>query len=119
MLPSGTKRSTLQMLIEQFVADGSHLYTDEYQAYNGLGEKYQHSAVQHGAKQFRKRKSINQYNRRILGTYHFVSVKYLQRYIDEVVYRWNTPLDNEGERFDIMLSKSTGICLGENSSKSK
>ena len=118
MKVNDTKRSTLQMLIEQFVADGSHLYTDEYQAYNGLCKKYQHSVVQHGAKQFVKGSSSTNtiegfwahFKRMVFGTYHIVSVKYLQRYIDEAVYRWITQLNDEGERFDMMLSKSIGIC---------
>jgi transposase-like protein len=94
MKVSDTKHSTLQMLIGQFVAEGSRLYTDEYQAYNGLGENYQHSVVQHGAKQFVKGNSSTNtiegfwahFKRMVFGTYHSISVKYLQRYIDEAVY---------------------------------
>ena len=49
----------------------------------------------------------------IFGTYHFVSVKYLQRYIDESVYRWNTKKYSEGERFMCMLANSIGLCSYE------
>ena len=113
-----TKASTLKAIIEQFIAGGSHIFTDEYQAYRGLGEKYTHSVIQHGAREFSKENvSTNSiegfwghFKRMVFGTYHFVSKRYLQRYIDEAVYRWNTQVYNEGERFSVMLSKAIGIC---------
>ena len=113
-----TKASTLKAIIEQFIAGGSHIFTDEYQAYRGLGEKYTHSVIQHGAKEWVKGSSSTNtiegfwahFKRMVFGTYHFVSVKYLQRYIDEAVYRWNTQVYDEGERFSVMLSKAIGIC---------
>lgn len=118
---SDTKASTLRPIIEQFVADGSHIFTDEYQAYNGLGEKYTHLVIQHGIKEYSKgcitTNSIEgfwaHFKRMVFGTYHYVSSKYLQRYIDEAVYRWNTQIDDEGERFTTMLSNAIGICTYE------
>lgn len=118
---SDTKASTLRPIIEQFVADGSHIFTDEYQAYNGLGEKYTHLVIQHGIKEYSKgcitTNSIEgfwtHFKRMVFGTYHYVSYKYLQRYIDEAVYRWNTQIDDEGERFTTMLSNAIGICTYE------
>ena len=50
-----TKASKLKVIIELFIAEGSHIFTDEYQAYRGLGEKYTHSVIQHGARNSRKR----------------------------------------------------------------
>lgn len=118
---SDTKASTLKPIIEQFIAEGSHIFTDEYQAYNGLGEKYIHSVIQHGVKEYSKdgitTNSIEgfwaHFKRMVFGTYHFVSTKYLQRYIDEAVYRWNTQVDNEGNRFTTMLSNAIGLCTYE------
>ena len=44
----------------------------------------------------------------IFGTYHFVSVKYLQRYVDEAVFRYNTRRWSESERFVCMFGKAIG-----------
>lgn len=49
------------------------------------------------------------FRRCIFGIYHHVSVKHLQKYIDEMVLRWNTRKATEGDRFAIMLSRSLGI----------
>ncbi len=53
------------------------------------------------------------FKRVVFGTYHFVSTKYLQRYIDESVYRWNTREYSEGTRFATMLSNAIGLCTYE------
>jgi len=44
----------------------------------------------------------------VFGTYHFVSKAYLQRYIDEAVYRYNTKEMDESARFAHMFRKSIG-----------
>lgn len=121
MKVENTKASTLKPIIEQFVAEGSQVFTDEYQAYSGLGEKYVHSVIQHGIKEFAKGSITTNaiegfwghFKRMVFGTYHFVSAKYLQRYIDEAVYRWNTQTYNEGERFSMMLNDAIGLCTYE------
>lgn len=45
----------------------------------------------------------------VFGTYHFVSPKYLLRYIDEAVYRWNTRKVEEQDRFTYMFKLSIGV----------
>ena len=50
-----------------------------------------------------------QLKRMIMGVYHFVSAKYLQRYVDEAVFRYNTRVLEEGERFQLMFSRSLGV----------
>ena len=42
----------------------------------------------------------------VFGTYHCVSKDYLQRYIDEQVYRWNTRDEKASFRFHDMFSKA-------------
>ncbi len=49
-----------------------------------------------------------QFKRMVFGTYHYVSKKYLQRYVDEAVYRWNTRDWAAGKRFADMFCKSVG-----------
>lgn len=113
-----TKAATLIPIIEHFVAEGSTIVTDELSAYNGLDKKYNHIFVRHGEREF----TVGSYStngiegfwghfkRVIFGTYHFVSKAYLERYIDEAVFRFNTKEMKEADRFSIMFEKSIGKC---------
>lgn len=48
-----TDKATLQPVIQQFVADGSRVITDELNAYSGLAELgYTHAVVKHGAEEY-------------------------------------------------------------------
>ena len=94
-----TNRATLQPIIQQFIADGSRVITDELQAYNGLETLgYTHEVVKHGEEQYANgdvfTNSIegfwSHFRRMIVGCYHDISDEHLESYIDEAVYRWNT-----------------------------
>lgn len=113
-----TKGRTLMPIIRQFVKEGSRIYTDEYIGYNSLVEsEYSHAVVNHGAKQFvdgdKHTNTIEgfgaQLKRAIFGIYHFVSAKYLQRYVDEAVFRYNSREQSESYRFKTMFHRSIGI----------
>ena len=49
------------------------------------------------------------FKRMIFGIYHSMSKKYLQRYIGEAVYRWNTRKADESVRFADMFHKSIKV----------
>ena len=109
-----TNRATLQPIIQQFIADGSRVITDELQAYNGLETLgYTHEVVKHGEEQYANgdvfTNSIegfwSHFRRMIVGCYHDISDEHLQSYIDEAVYRWNTRKMSESERFAHMFKK--------------
>jgi len=111
------RATTLIPIIEKFVAEGSTIITDELSAYCSLNpEKYNHIFVRHGAKEFVVGSySTNgiegfwaHFKRMVFSTYHFVSKDYLDRYIDESVYRYNTKEWDESERFLDMFSKAIG-----------
>lgn len=48
------------------------------------------------------------FKRMVFGTYHFVTKKYLQRYIDESVYRFNTKELKASDRFVDMFAAAIG-----------
>ena len=50
------------------------------------------------------------FKRMVFGIYHFVSKEYLQRYIDEAVYRYNTRKISESLRFTDMFRKAIRKC---------
>jgi len=112
-----TKGNTLAPIIRQFVKPNSRIFTDEYIGYNTLHQsEYSHSVVHHGANEFAVGDSYTntiegfwgQLKRSIFGIYHFVSAKYLQRYVDESVFRYNTRKWDKTMRFRHMFERSIG-----------
>ena len=116
MVPN-VKQETLEPIIRANVKEGSNVYTDEWLAYKDLGKWYKHGIVNHGKKQYVNGKtSVNtaeSFNAcvkgTIKGTYHNnISKKHAQKYIDEIVFRFNTRKWNEKNRFDLLLSSAIG-----------
>jgi len=115
MTVENTKADTLMPIIKQFVAQNTVIYTDESKSYNRLSnENYAHSFVRHNENEFVVDDIYtntiegfwSHFKKMVFGTYHFVSKKHLQSYIDEEVYRWNTRLMSESARFKFVFSKS-------------
>ena len=114
-----TKAKTLMPIIKQFIRENAHLLTDELVSYQGLTKAgFRHDYVSHGKKEFVRPNGIHtnsvegfwaHFKRVIFGTYHFVSKTYLQRYIDEQLFRWNTREATPESRFRMMFEKSIGI----------
>ena len=111
-----TKGATLMPIVGQFVADTAMVYTDELSSYGRLWENgYNHQVVNHGKREFVRCGDIHtnsiegfwaHFKRVVFGTYHCVSKDYLQRSIDEQVYRWNTREEKASFRFSDMFSKA-------------
>ena len=109
-----TKKKTIQPIIEQHVCEGAKVNTDEWKAYKGLEKKFKHDVVAHGLGIYVigsiHTNTIEGFwrllKRGIVGIYHQVSPKHLDRYIDEFEYRYNTRKNSEVARFNNMLSLS-------------
>lgn len=118
MVVKKTDKATLVPIIQQFVADGSAVFTDELSAYNSLSALgYKHQICNHSAMEFVVDGNIytnniegfwSHFRRMITGCYHDVSDEHLQSYIDEACFRWNTRKMTESERFTMMFSKAIG-----------
>lgn len=115
---SDTKVETLMPIIKQYVYEHSEVFTDELSSYSKLAEHgYTHSVVHHHQEEYAVGDNYTntiegfwaQFRRMVYGVYHFISKKYLQRYIDEEVYRWNTKEADAGVRFAYMF----GMCVGK------
>jgi len=119
MKVSDTKGATLMPIVSQFVENGSTTYTDEANIYHQLtGNGYNHQYVNHSQREYVRAKDIHtngiegfwaHFKRVIFSTYHCVSKDYLQRYIDEQVYRWNTREMSISERYSDMFSRAAGV----------
>lgn len=106
---------TLMPIIQQFVANNAQVFTDELSSYSGLSKAgYNHGVIHHGEKEFSKdgitTNSIegfwSHFKRMVFGIYHFVSKEYLQQYVNEAVYRYNTRKSDESVRLADMFAKS-------------
>ena len=94
----GTDRGTLWNEIQESIEPGSTLYTDDHGAYRGLDlAQYDHKVVNHSAKQYVEGLAHTNgiesvwsiLKLSIHGTWHHVSMKHLQRYINEASFRLN------------------------------
>ena len=111
-----TKGATLMPIVSQFVESGATTYTDEANIYNKLTENgYIHQFVNHSQREYVRASDIHtnsiegfwaHFKRVIFSTYHMVSKDYLQRYIDEQVYRWNTRKESASFRFEDMFKRA-------------
>lgn len=119
MTVENTKLETLMPIIKQFVAENTVIYTDESNSYSRLSkENYSHKYVRHNDNEYVSGEIYtntiegfwSHFKKMVFGTYHFVSKKHLQEYIDEEVYRWNTRLMSESARFKFVFSKSLTQC---------
>jgi transposase-like protein len=78
--------------------DCANIYTDEWQAYNGCGDSdTRHETVNHGAQEYVRgdihtnsvEGAFGLFKRGIVGSFHQVSHKHLDRYLDEFEFRYN------------------------------
>ena len=93
--------------VENFILNkvkkGTTVYTDDFLGYKNLGKHFKHEVVAHGKYEYvRGRIHSNSaesfwalFKRAYMGTYHSMSKKHLQRYINEFVYRFNRRLIEE------------------------
>ena len=105
------KSDTLTKEIIKHVKDSAKLYTDEWLGYKGVSRIYDHSIVKHNTGEYVNgsvhTNTIEGFwsllKRMIYGIYHFTSRKHLQKYVDEMVFRYNTRVFDESLRFDVFL----------------
>lgn len=108
-----TKSKSLKGLIYKHIKFGSNIVTDEWMAYVGLNKHYNHDIVDH-----RRGEYVNErgqttntiegfwtwLKKTYAATYHTITRKYLQRYADEIAFRYNYHRIPEGDRFSLLLS---------------
>ena len=93
----GTTQEELEGFIQDHVKPGSTVYTDDHGGYNRLWLDFEHASVRHSVREFVKGQAhtngIESFwavlKRGYYGTYHRMSAKHLQRYVDEFSGRHN------------------------------
>ena len=107
-----SSNSILPIIKESVDKENSIIVTDEWLAYNTLKDEYKHVILNHGEKEYARgafdTNTIegvwSQLKRTIKGTHIKVSRKHLQKYVDEVVFRYK----KRGEQdtmFESILSR--------------
>ena len=88
---------TLKSFIKQNVKKGSTIHTDEWKSYNGLSADYDHNIVSHGKGEYVNGDSYTNtlegfwslLKRGIVGQYHYVTPRHLNKYVREFCFRQN------------------------------
>ena len=107
-----TDKKTLQGFVRESVAEGATLYTDEHGSYTGMPE-YDHEAVNHSVGEYvRDMAHTNgmesfwaMLKRGYQGTFHKISPKHLERYVQEFAGRHNA---RDRDTIDIMATFAAG-----------
>lgn len=107
-----TKSKTLLSFINKHAKAGSTITTDEWIGYANLYKEHTHITVKHRLSQYTNNgfhtngieNFWSHFKRTVYGTYHQVSDKHLDKYVDECEFRFNTRELSEINRFDKMLT---------------
>ncbi|MDR2920524.1 MAG: IS1595 family transposase [Tannerella sp.] len=106
-----TSQNELTPKILEHVDRNAILYTDEWHGYNIVNKLYEHYNVDHSKGIYGIgnicTNAIEGFwtliKRGYIGIYHYISPKYLQRYVNEFVFRYNTRKMSEHNRFNLLL----------------
>lgn len=99
------------------VSTDSVLVTDMNGSYHFANNHFAaHETVDHVRKEYVREGVIytnsiegvfSHFDRMVIGTYHYISPKHMQKYADELSFRYNTRDQSMAFRFNIMLSNCT------------
>lgn len=111
----------MKPIIEGWIDPTSALVTDKNPSYGKIGASFaSHHTIQHSKRQYANTKTGAHINtveavnavvqRALIGVYHRLGRKHLQRYLDEMIWRWNhrTPESKVRKR-----KSSSGISTAE------
>jgi len=113
VMPSVAGKNIRQGVL-QSVIPGSTLITDEYHAYKRMKRYYIHEVVQHWKGQYINQNGFSSNNiegfwshlkRMIIGVYYSVSHRHLQKYCDELTFRFNMRKEKESVRFVTLFDR--------------
>ncbi len=108
-----TDGQTLNAFVDDHAAEGANVYTDDASAYRG---RHNHAYVRHSVGEYvREQVHTNGVEsfwallkRGYHGTYHHMSKKHLQRYVDEFAGRHNTRDLNTVEQMGMLIAGGKG-----------
>jgi hypothetical protein len=92
------------------------LMTDQFSGYTGLGRFYRHKIVNHAKGEYVRGEAHTNtiegfwslFKRAIVGIYHSMSDKHMDRYLAMAAFRYSNREEGEGARVDHLLSQVSG-----------
>lgn len=108
---------TFKDVVRKNVSTDAYINTDEHLGYWGLNQEFaDHSMVNHSRNEYKVEDvhtntvegMFGLFKRMVFGIYHQVSPKHLQRYCDELIYRYNSRKVKDIERFFNTLKQTEG-----------
>jgi transposase-like protein len=117
-LVPGETAPVVEKALRDHVSFSAQLYSDEHGAYRHLKKTRDHTIVIHSKGEYvRGRAHTNSvenfwslFKRGVIGSFHFVSVKHLQRYLNEFQFRFNNR-ETEDLFGMIITNLATGTAL--------
>lgn len=107
------KRAILKSTIDN-VSNEAVLITDMSSSYQHADNYFaSHETVDHGKHEYVRNETIHtnsiegvfsMFDRMVIGTYHYISPKHMQKYANELSFRFNSRDMNENTRFTLMLT---------------
>lgn len=100
-------------LVRANLDNGSVIMTDTANTFVTVGSEYaHHGTVDHGKKEYGRgvyytntmEGAFSQLDRMVIGTYHWMSPKHMQKYLNEFCFRYNSRNATDCSRFTLMLS---------------
>lgn len=120
MHTANLQAQSVQGIIAGNVERGSTMMTDEHPGFIGLSRDYIHHTVNHSSGEYVRHFCIHTngiesvwalLKRQITGIHHWVSPKHLNRYLDEMTWRFNRREQGEGDRVNSLLAFADGTRL--------
>lgn len=109
---------TLKAAVREHVDKSARLMTDENLAYFGLGKEFAggHETVNHSAGEYARGDATTNtvegffglFKRGVMGSFHHISEKHLNRYLNEFSFRWDLRKVTDGERTNEAIRASEG-----------
>ncbi|HVW94334.1 MAG TPA: IS1595 family transposase [Mucilaginibacter sp.] len=114
MVVNSVNSEDLYRAVAENVEKGTDIMSDEWRAYTALDKEFNRSFVEHGRGNYvNGNVSTNgienfwsHLKRSIIGIYHQVSRKHLNRYVDESVFRYNNRNLDAQSQIDAILANS-------------
>lgn len=110
------KLPTLHAIVDKHIEAGATVYTDEHRGYNGLGDRFDHKKVNHGAGVYADGAASTNgveslwalFKRQYHGTHHWISPKHMDAYLNEITFRLNRRDGDKAGRVNALLSQIEG-----------
>ncbi len=112
VVTSSVDHKAVGSFITDNVVIGSQIMSDEFRVYNAIRWLYKHNVVKHGNGEYVNgichtntvEGFFSLLKRGIIGIYHFVTPKHLNKYLDEFSFRYNSKNETEASRFNLLLN---------------